>query len=183
MTLDEKISELKVLIQQKMLWRNGQRIAENALSVIYELENQLLYEKYHHGACKLGLNAAAKKFEELQAENEKLKKDYDQLLDNTVCNELYNAKSKENEKLKERLRWQPISTAPKDGTKIILLHFEQLSWPKPEIKFWARIRIGYFTQYGWQGQIQGETSPHIKEPEYWMPLPKPPINNNQNNNE
>jgi hypothetical protein len=47
MTRDEKISELKVLIQQKMLWRNGQRIAENALSVIEELqaENEKLKEK------------------------------------------------------------------------------------------------------------------------------------------
>ncbi len=72
------------------------------------------------------------------------------------------------------MNWQPISTAPRDGTKIIGLHYEKLCFPLPEIRYWARIRIVYFTQYGWQGQVQNETSPWIADPEYWMPLPELP---------
>ncbi len=47
--------------------------------------------------------ALIKKFEQLQAENEKLKEDYNQLLDNTVNNSLFDAQIEENEKLGEKL--------------------------------------------------------------------------------
>lgn len=73
--------------------------------------------------------------------------------------------------------WQPIETAPKDGTKILLGYFPGASkdWPDwssaPEswrCAFWNR------TKQKW---IEGKTylsSEGFYSPTHWMPLPQPP---------
>tara|TARA_R110002126_G_scaffold185903_2_gene334590 strand:- start:165 stop:383 length:219 start_codon:yes stop_codon:yes gene_type:complete len=72
------------------------------------------------------------------------------------------------------MEWKSIETAPKDGTKIIGLHFQEVPGG-----VWSRVRICYWSQYGWQGGVQSETSPWIKYPTYWMPLPPLPTINKE----
>lgn len=62
--------------------------------------------------------------------------------------------------------WQPIDTAPKDGTPVLL-------WPGAEI--WAgqtTPAVGWWAEYfGWicsSAGASGEVATH------WMPLPTPP---------
>ncbi len=57
--------------------------------------------------------------------------------------------------------WQPISTAPKDGTEVLVCGYRQQSV--------AAYREGYwrvYTDEGWFGSDQPAT--------HWMPLPEPP---------
>lgn len=58
--------------------------------------------------------------------------------------------------------WQPIETAPKDGTPVLVYHNRMV------IEAWYSNKWGRF--------VQSETGGHngIK-PEHWMPLPPPPI--------
>ena len=56
--------------------------------------------------------------------------------------------------------WQPIETAPKDGTWFLA---HRPAWALPEIVRWSSYCGGY-----WQSM---ETS---VEPTHWMPLPSPP---------
>jgi len=62
-----------------------------------------------------------------------------------------------------RSAWQPIETAPRDGTHI-LLHTEVFS----------KVRIGWFYNGGWHwdGDYQSVV---LKPPTKWMPLPAPPV--------
>ena len=58
--------------------------------------------------------------------------------------------------------WQPIETAPRDGTELLLYQQEagiQVSW-------WGHDPDNQDT--GWVGSVP--------EPTHWMPLPEPPIN-------
>jgi hypothetical protein len=57
------------------------------------------------------------------------------------------------------MEWQPIKTAPKDGTKI--LTYQE----------WASYTISYFDPK-W-GNWVGASSARY-DPTHWMPLPKPP---------
>ena len=66
----------------------------------------------------------------------------------------------ENEKLKASLEWQPIETAPRDGTIIIV---------KGGIAHWYNEAWRTLAGVEYPGHsIQWEV-------EYWMPLPKKPI--------
>lgn len=57
--------------------------------------------------------------------------------------------------------WQPIDTAPHDGTALLLFH--------PE---WDTLLVGlhYAETAGWQSSC-GDL---LDEPTHWMPLPPPP---------
>ena len=58
-----------------------------------------------------------------------------------------------------KMEWQPISTAPKDGTEILLCGKKAIA-------------------NGWFGELTGcgWVWPYINsEPKYWMPLPDAPI--------
>ncbi len=62
--------------------------------------------------------------------------------------------------------WQPISSAPKDGTQILL-------WitgiePRPRIGFWSERE----SESGWYG-LQSQHFTGFNVP-FWMPLPQPP---------
>jgi hypothetical protein len=66
--------------------------------------------------------------------------------------------------------WQPIKTAPMDGTAILL-------WPYVHFEFWrgkstGEVTLGFFSEVhqDWYSSELGETF----SPTHWMPLPKPP---------
>lgn len=66
--------------------------------------------------------------------------------------------------------WQPIETAPKDGTEIILC--DSLSYAG----YWEN-DPNYWQEIGWQeaDSRQGHfISRHPQSPTHWMPLPEPP---------
>lgn len=69
--------------------------------------------------------------------------------------------------------WQPIDTAPMDGTPILLFAQE------PLIGFWAKSPRPYKFEgwtSGWEtvgGQYDAGFIP-ISAPTHWMPLPAPP---------
>ena len=63
----------------------------------------------------------------------------------------------------ELFEWQPIETAPKDGTEIILC---DMNWPR--VDGYRPRKIGLF--YAGKWLINGGSW----EPTHWMPLPPPP---------
>lgn len=65
------------------------------------------------------------------------------------------------------MEWQPIETAPKDGTRVLaansggaawVAHFRDASEPPTYKEGWTRFNC---SDVGWS-------------PTHWMPLPKPP---------
>ena len=68
----------------------------------------------------------------------------------------------EVERLRKAGEWQPIETAPKDGTWFIAGFDGDL----PSRHAWAAMCI-------WEcGRFEVQETPD--QPDYWMPLPKPP---------
>jgi len=61
--------------------------------------------------------------------------------------------------------WQPIETAPKDGTRVLLVEAEQPTG----------VSTGWWTMAGWRdfGDI-GCSGLADYSPTHWMPLPAPP---------
>ena len=62
------------------------------------------------------------------------------------------------------MKWQPIETAPKDGTWVLAY------WPTMSITLYPKVAFNMGDEYGWEtpddyGQIF---------PTHWMPLPEPP---------
>lgn len=58
------------------------------------------------------------------------------LADGTIRDEAIGMLRAENERLKQQLAWQPISTAPKDGTLVELYQATEPSEPKISCCFW-----------------------------------------------
>ncbi|NBW20558.1 MAG: DUF551 domain-containing protein, partial [Caulobacteraceae bacterium] len=85
----------------------------------------------------------------------------------------------------ERTQWQPIETAPRDGTRILIYSRSNNygSSGKPtfddfSVAHWGEITSKYS---GWCGIVKGYTVscreglPYEHEnPTHWMPLPEPP---------
>lgn len=71
--------------------------------------------------------------------------------------------------------WQDISTAPKDGTVILLSKGDEVhpgAWCPSEVGddlypwlFWHRLNASQVKPNGWQERA----------PTHWMPLPAPPL--------
>jgi len=70
--------------------------------------------------------------------------------------------------------WQPIETAPKDGTDIIVMYIDIAT---------QFVRIAFWLDYEWDPSINGwwtydcgedELMAPIYAPTHWMPLPEPP---------
>lgn len=68
--------------------------------------------------------------------------------------------------------WQPIATAPKDGTRVLV------TWVGKGIH---RVRIGHFgyaaphsAARSWQGDGDHAFHNTLIKPTHWMPLPEPP---------
>lgn len=66
-------------------------------------------------------------------------------------------------------KWQPIETAPKDGTDILILSKPNNIWRAPKVWI-GRYKYGDFYFYTNNGHDDEE----IIEPEFWMPLPELP---------
>jgi hypothetical protein len=70
--------------------------------------------------------------------------------------------------------WQPIETAPKDGTRLLLWcvhHNAQYADDPVEFSRWAGAVIGSWTNHNGGGWTW---SGHAGTPIHWMPLPEPP---------
>lgn len=66
------------------------------------------------------------------------------------------------------MTWQPIETAPKDGTSI--LTFTNRVSHGVMVHYWGRI-----SSYGPSGWLTHPVSiNHIDQPTHWMPLPEAP---------
>ncbi len=67
------------------------------------------------------------------------------------------------------MKWQPIETAPKDGTPILAYRGDHYkSFGHVQVTYWrtAAHKVGYI---GW-----GEFNQRWWPPTHWMPLPEPP---------
>lgn len=61
------------------------------------------------------------------------------------------------------MTWQPIETAPRDGTMVLL-------WHRNADGATAGWMLGWFDQFHeWENMCGG-----LLEPTHWMPLPDPP---------
>ena len=76
--------------------------------------------------------------------------------------------------------WQPIETAPKDGTAIWLLldNVPYIGYGEPEIPVFDRksmwfIKAGFRRKADMPDEIFG-TYAYDVHPTHWMPLPEPP---------
>lgn len=72
--------------------------------------------------------------------------------------------------------WQPMATAPKDGTRILVwdghYRMEVADWGERSV--WSDRQIGKGMQWC-VGECDGEyNSRNEIEPTHWMPLPEPP---------
>ena len=79
--------------------------------------------------------------------------------------------NKENERLKADaglIEWQPIETAPKDGTDILVMTGETM-----HVVRWINIH-GDFDYWAVDDNKHGPFTLRGKAPTHWMPLPEPP---------
>lgn len=74
------------------------------------------------------------------------------------------------------MTWQPIETAPKDGTKI-LLYVRIRSVLEDDFSI-PEIVVGYFdpNEFAREWYIVERTpeNTYVDQPTHWMPLPEPP---------
>ena len=66
----------------------------------------------------------------------------------------------------EKVRWQPIETAPKDGTNIWAYNGEQ------GVMHW--IDVDVVALFVWDDNLLSDADPEPVRPTHWMPLPPPP---------
>jgi hypothetical protein len=67
--------------------------------------------------------------------------------------------------------WQPIKTAPKDGTKVLLIFGNEVDdEPSAALAMWD-------ANDGWLDSFSGRsvTDGFFTDPTHWMPLPPPPL--------
>lgn len=72
--------------------------------------------------------------------------------------------------------WQPIETAPKDGTGILVSFFNFNG-------LHSFIALAWYSESeeGWRAMSEHGYGPmDTVEPNFWMPLPAPPIKGNDN---
>jgi hypothetical protein len=85
--------------------------------------------------------------------------------------------------MSNKSEWQPIDTAPKDGTKILAYHKCDYLYSTGERKTFECIEIVRWgevmqwdnpeDEYDW---MTGSNFDEQINPTHWMPLPKPPKN-------
>jgi hypothetical protein len=120
---------------------------------------------------------AADTITRLTAEVEKLKKEITgrQAHDRMQVREIKHLTA-EVEKLKAALQWQPIETAPKDGTEI-LVSGGTYSWDtdygRESPHTW--VSMASWREQRWQGERSGGHDEYFfYKPTHWMHLPPPP---------
>ena len=103
--------------------------------------------------------------EYLREENER------QHFDILAMNQSLDLLREENERLRkdaERIEWQPIETAPKDGTDILVMTGETM-----HVVRWINIH-GDFDYWAVDDNKHGPFTLRGKAPTHWMSLPEPP---------
>jgi hypothetical protein len=78
--------------------------------------------------------------------------------------------------------WQPIATAPKDGSDVLLWADTRAAtdlafYLQTGGKHFAGVQIGYWEDavaHPMQTEQAGWRLPMVGEPTHWMPLPEPP---------
>ena len=77
----------------------------------------------------------------------------------------------------EKMQWQPIETAPRDGTRVLLVTKYKLvceafySTPEKHIKGGSPPQYGWCTSYNEDDPFYNS---YEENPTHWMPLPTPP---------
>ena len=120
--------------------------------------DQLGTESYERNQCVMAM-------EYLQQENER------QRFDILAMNQSLDLLREENERLRndaDRIEWQPIETAPKDGTDILVMTGETM-----HVVRWINIH-GDFDYWAVDDNKHGPFTLRGKAPTNWMPLPEPP---------
>jgi len=75
-----------------------------------------------------------------------------------VASALYRGRAEENARLRAERDWQPIETAPRDGTELLLVD----PTGRREVGFWSREGLRWSVFYA------------VAQPTHWMPLPEAP---------
>ena len=120
--------------------------------------DQIGTESYERNQCVMAM-------EYLQQENER------QRFDILAMNQSLDLLREENERLRndaELIEWQPIETAPKDGTDILVMTGETM-----HVVRWINIH-GDFDYWAVDDNKHGPFTLRGKAPTHWMPLPEPP---------
>lgn len=79
---------------------------------------------------------------------------------------------KEMEEYERGNRWQPIETAPKDGTPLILFCDDVVGMGQYLLRDWTEWE-------GWQFMTPVKLQVRAFKPTHWMPLPVPPTPNKE----
>ena len=120
--------------------------------------DQIGTESYERNQCVMAM-------EYLQQENER------QRFDILAMNQSLDLLREENERLKADAglsEWQPIETAPKDGTDILVMTGETM-----HVVRWINIH-GDFDYWAVDDNKHGPFTLRGKAPTHWMSLPEPP---------
>lgn len=71
--------------------------------------------------------------------------------------------------------WQPIHTAPVDGTLILLYRPDAYSWAKVDLAKWDKDRFAKNPRPYWYSLLYlGKTEMRNWHPTHWQPLPDHP---------
>jgi len=71
------------------------------------------------------------------------------------------------------MNWQPIETAPKDGTRILVyVPPKEYYYVTIYIVLWIKSLNGFYLYYATGEDAQKDAL--VRNPTYWMPLPDPP---------
>lgn len=69
------------------------------------------------------------------------------------------------------MAWQPIETAPRDGTRVLTVRKTSMGHYRPRTAYWCqRYGAGITGASGWKCAL----GHHWIYPDFWMPLPEPP---------
>ena len=120
--------------------------------------DQIGTESYERNQCVMAL-------EYLQQENDR------QRFDILAMNQSLDLLREENERLRKgagRIEWQPIETAPKDGTDILVMTGETM-----HVVRWINIH-GDFDYWAVDDNKHGPFTLRGKAPTHWMQLPETP---------
>ncbi|MFN7883105.1 MAG: DUF551 domain-containing protein [bacterium] len=74
------------------------------------------------------------------------------------------------------MNWQPIDTAPKDGSEVILWHADYMAFGYHSPKGWMVTNNGDYLDGGHGNDYLCNTKKYAsyQPPTHWMPLPEPP---------
>ena len=138
----------------------------NIEKLIHDLRARINPQYYDQlGTESYERHQVVKALEYLQQENER------QRFDILAMNQSLDLLREENERLRKdagRIEWQPIKTAPKDGTDILVMTGETM-----HVVRWINIH-GDFDYWAVDDNKHGPFTLRGKAPTHWMPLPEPP---------